>query len=927
MSQWGSSDSGILRKNRVEENLDQLLVFGYSCKIFRDNEKALYIDQGKHLIPWMGQDSLKIDRYDCRGALSDLKQYEASREGYDTLRWMGLNESEKKLEELCDAERYYSLEINEEEEEMYKEEAAKRNKTNAISFDYNTPQPHGPEPQEPLEGIPTVPEKEEEDEPYVPLPVLDVPVDINMPKTVKEYARIEKTALFVCRQGLQMEILIKAKQADNPQFSFLIVQDPLYKFYRHLLQAFKNGRYQPQCSKKIEEPKPVTLQEDETDAHYLHPSLQSSTAGKPATPPPPANPGVRYRPSADCAYSQLVSRIQGAGGHAMNGQSEYAQQQPYPAMDQAMLVSLEQQYHQYYYVQQFYEYWRHSVISSEQGGLYAGLPPNFNQLDQNMQSYIHQLAWGQFVQHHQQQQAIEAQQAQQAKANNNAYSQIVSNLNKDGVSQLTANIPQLPPPEPKTEKPVKLEEKPAPLVKYEDNEVKKPLLSLTAYGSGSDTDSQSDSGSEDESVEEKVEVYRVPPSEVQTVIDKMAEYVSKNGDQFEEIIKQKGDSRFDFLNGEHEFYKYYKAKLRELKGAPVEKKEPKKAKIKVKKVIAPVCFSIKKPKDEPSKEIKSALPMEDSSEEEQVPKSPENPITVAPPKIVDIPPDQTATETNSNTIVSDLKEVVLRLRTKSPPTKEKSRSKSPPKRRSRSPPKIKIKEERTSKSPNKSPPQTKSPNSPKRINSSPKKRKSPPIDMFADDTTIVKKPKQINGLLEIKDDDPILEMMEIKREQQKIADEQEKARQLERKRKAAMFLKLKSVENMDKGKRSPGKKKILSSPSTICSSRRNSEDSIISVRSRSSSREKRDRSRSRSRSRSRRKDSRKHKKHKKERSRSRDSRKRRKEKKKSHKRKRSKSKRKSKKHKRSRSRSRSRSPSSRSRSKSVASHISINDSP
>lgn len=41
-----------------------------------------------------------------------------------------------------------------------------------------------------------------------------------------------------------MEILIKAKQGDNPQFSFLNQNDKLYKFYRHVLAAFKNGRYQ-----------------------------------------------------------------------------------------------------------------------------------------------------------------------------------------------------------------------------------------------------------------------------------------------------------------------------------------------------------------------------------------------------------------------------------------------------------------------------------------------------------------------------------------------------------------------------------------------------------------------------------------------------------------------------------------------------------
>lgn len=59
-------------------------------------------------------------RYDCRGALSDLSSYEASREGYDATRWLGLNESERKIEQLCDEERYYSLHTNEEDEAMYK---------------------------------------------------------------------------------------------------------------------------------------------------------------------------------------------------------------------------------------------------------------------------------------------------------------------------------------------------------------------------------------------------------------------------------------------------------------------------------------------------------------------------------------------------------------------------------------------------------------------------------------------------------------------------------------------------------------------------------------------------------------------------------------------------------------------------------------
>lgn len=41
---------------------EELLVFGYACKLFRDDDRALYIDSGKHLIPWMADDALKIDR-------------------------------------------------------------------------------------------------------------------------------------------------------------------------------------------------------------------------------------------------------------------------------------------------------------------------------------------------------------------------------------------------------------------------------------------------------------------------------------------------------------------------------------------------------------------------------------------------------------------------------------------------------------------------------------------------------------------------------------------------------------------------------------------------------------------------------------------------------------------------------------------------
>ena len=78
-SAGGSSNTvnGILRKvngsnantssisnatNAAEVRHVDLLVFGYACKVFRDDAKARDIDQGKHLIPWMGDNNLKIDR-------------------------------------------------------------------------------------------------------------------------------------------------------------------------------------------------------------------------------------------------------------------------------------------------------------------------------------------------------------------------------------------------------------------------------------------------------------------------------------------------------------------------------------------------------------------------------------------------------------------------------------------------------------------------------------------------------------------------------------------------------------------------------------------------------------------------------------------------------------------------------------------------
>ncbi|KAG8226921.1 hypothetical protein J437_LFUL005678 [Ladona fulva] len=259
---WHLNDAGILRK---KEEDDELLVFGYSCKIFRDDEKALFIDQGKHLIPWMGDESLKIDRYDGRAALPDLRELEAPIGGYDL--WATLSDAERRVEQLCDEERYRALTHNEEEEALYQEpeepvgsalEELKRlqqalsaeNTYGQVAYQYDeSGQPVGEQKSETTVGGGAV----EEDEPFVAPKELDIPLNMVLPETVKANAIIEKTAMFINEQGAQMEILLKMKQARNPQFQFLSFDDPLHTYYRHLLMAIKTGRYRPKPPKEEQE--------------------------------------------------------------------------------------------------------------------------------------------------------------------------------------------------------------------------------------------------------------------------------------------------------------------------------------------------------------------------------------------------------------------------------------------------------------------------------------------------------------------------------------------------------------------------------------------------------------------------------------------------------------------------------------------------
>ncbi|XP_054715820.1 splicing factor, suppressor of white-apricot homolog [Uloborus diversus] len=277
---------------------EKLFLFGYSCKIFPNDDKSLFIGQGKHLIPWMGDETLMIDRYDVRGYLHDLKQYEpvAGDKFEDPI-----SEEEK----LCDEERYRSLRSDLSEEQLYQEEELKRLRAaiacdgayHEIAFTYenaenaNFEEPAGLKVEEP------------EDELYECPEGLTIPKGMEVPYNMKIHTIIERTAQFISEQGGQMEIIIKMKQHANPQFGFMHLDNPLHPYYKHLVKEIKSGSYKPIQERKRD----VSRSEDEDDdGHYLHPSLMS---GRVDNAPKFTVPSINFRRSHDDSYSVLVRNL------------------------------------------------------------------------------------------------------------------------------------------------------------------------------------------------------------------------------------------------------------------------------------------------------------------------------------------------------------------------------------------------------------------------------------------------------------------------------------------------------------------------------------------------------------------------------------------------------------------------------------------
>eukprot|EP00057_Strongylocentrotus_purpuratus_P028144 XP_011682618.1 PREDICTED: splicing factor, suppressor of white-apricot homolog [Strongylocentrotus purpuratus] len=419
--------------------------------------------------------------------------------------------------------------------------------------------------------------KEEEtelEEPFIAPPELKLPSGMEQPMTLKLHVFMEKTAMFVINHGPQMEIIVKTKQANNPQFDFLQFDHFLNPYYKHILAAIKSKMYIPLMLRAPEPDKKKqgeigsrrssnsnSIQSDDEDddlegSGYLHPSLFAPPRPKPAAssvqhPPPSA-------PHPDNIPAQLGIQHGEPPFHMMDPQQQQPQQPQQP--------------------QQLMAYYEGEPVTTR---AHFHLPPMLAPPPPPL-----------------------------------------DHANSGAPVQLSHPIGQLPPPGflPGVGEPGPL---PGQVLPHHHpalsiHDSAHPLPPASMLGPPLISQELTIPHASDESAIEPQPLPIVPPPpDIQPVIDKLAKYVAKNGDEFEASVRAKCDPRFEFLVPWHSYNAYYLAKKKMFiqefnQGVESGSGEQKNATDKSKKV--PVRFPIKPKKaEERTLERKSALPVESSS--------------------------------------------------------------------------------------------------------------------------------------------------------------------------------------------------------------------------------------------------------------------------------------------------------------------------
>lgn len=205
----------------------------------------------------------------------------------------------------------YSITIISTEEQEKREAAAKASSAyNQVAFSYDQ------QDQQPQEIGPKIDEsainntESDEEAKFIPIESLQIPPDMELPPTVKLNQIIEKTAKFISTQGAQMEILLKTKQAANPQFNFLNHDGQYNPYYRHILLMMKNNTYpwhELSTTSETENSDEKSIENASENGNSTATNGVSTTTTTNTS--PVFIPKMQYKPSAECTYTQIISKI------------------------------------------------------------------------------------------------------------------------------------------------------------------------------------------------------------------------------------------------------------------------------------------------------------------------------------------------------------------------------------------------------------------------------------------------------------------------------------------------------------------------------------------------------------------------------------------------------------------------------------------
>ncbi|XP_070255695.1 splicing factor, suppressor of white-apricot homolog isoform X3 [Myotis yumanensis] len=373
----------------------------------------------------------------------------------------------------------------EEEYKRLSEALAEDGSYNAVGFTYGSDYYDPSEPTEEEEPSKQREKSEadhveENEEPFIAPVGLNVPPDVELPPTAKMHAIIERTARFVCRQGAQFEIMLKARQARNSQFDFLRFDHYLNPYYKFIQKAMKEGRYPVLAESRGDEKQKSGVSsdneddDDEGDGSYLHPSLFASKKCdrleelmKPLKVVDPDHPlAMLVRKAQADSPAPTPPSAEGAAGQP--SQVEYTSDSTVAAM-----------YYSYYMLPD---------------GTYCLAPPPPGV---DVATY---------------------------------YSTLPAAVAVSSTAGVTATAP----PPPGTTPP------PPPTTAETSSGVTSTTITTSALA--------------------PVAAIIPPPPDIQPVIDKLAEYVARNGLKFETSVRAKNDQRFEFLQPWHQYNPYYEFK-------------------------------------------------------------------------------------------------------------------------------------------------------------------------------------------------------------------------------------------------------------------------------------------------------------------------------------------------------------------------------